>query len=173
MGGGEGVPAFLKAKRVLSLDMGLLIAGAKERGELELRVTRLLQETRDAGDVILMCGLPCLNQGLRFCGAVAGQNPEGGELEQRVTRLPQETREAGEVILMCGSLKLLEAELVAARMHSLHKTVGKVRPPRQWLLQHGVQQGAAVCLHIKVLADKCGVGIYSMSSKMSLQPKGS
>ena len=50
------MPAFLRAKRVLSLDMGLLIAGAKERGELELRVTRLLQETRDAGDVILMCG---------------------------------------------------------------------------------------------------------------------
>ena len=56
VGGGEGVPAFLAKKRVLSLDMGLLIAGAKERGELELRVTRLLQETRDAGDVILMCG---------------------------------------------------------------------------------------------------------------------
>ena len=58
VGGGEGVPAFLRTKRVLSLDMGLLIAGAKERGELELRVTRLLQETRDAGDVILMCGSP-------------------------------------------------------------------------------------------------------------------
>lgn len=26
-------------------------------GELELRVMRLLQETRDAGDVILMCGI--------------------------------------------------------------------------------------------------------------------
>ncbi|KAK9833567.1 hypothetical protein WJX81_006674 [Elliptochloris bilobata] len=54
VGGGEGVPAFLLAKRVMSLDMGLLIAGAKERGELELRVTRLLQAMRSAGDVILM-----------------------------------------------------------------------------------------------------------------------
>jgi len=57
--GGPGVPAFLLTKRVLSLDMGLLIAGAKERGELELRVTRLLAETREAGDVILMCASSC------------------------------------------------------------------------------------------------------------------
>ena len=35
--------------------VGLLIAGAKERGELENRVTKLLAETRDDGDVILMC----------------------------------------------------------------------------------------------------------------------
>ena len=34
--------------------VGLLIAGAKERGELESRVTRLVAEARDAGDVILM-----------------------------------------------------------------------------------------------------------------------
>ena len=55
VGGGEALPAFLAAKRVLALDMGLLIAGAKERGELELRVTRLLAEVREARDVILMC----------------------------------------------------------------------------------------------------------------------
>ena len=39
---------------MLSLDVGQLIAGAKERGELESRVTRLLQELRDDGNVILM-----------------------------------------------------------------------------------------------------------------------
>jgi ATP-dependent Clp protease ATP-binding subunit ClpC len=45
----------LRDKRVLQLDVGLLIAGAKERGELESRVTRLMQEIRDAGgNVILM-----------------------------------------------------------------------------------------------------------------------
>ena len=42
-------------KRVLSLDVGLLVAGAKERGELESRVTNILSECREAGDVILMC----------------------------------------------------------------------------------------------------------------------
>jgi hypothetical protein len=39
----------------LTPKVGLLIAGAKERGELENRVTRLVQEAKDAGDVVLMC----------------------------------------------------------------------------------------------------------------------
>ncbi|CAM0945741.1 unnamed protein product [Alopecurus aequalis] len=47
------VPIYLVAKRILSLDVGLLIAGAKERGELESRVTSLIREVREAGDVIL------------------------------------------------------------------------------------------------------------------------
>lgn len=51
---GRPLPAFLRNKRVLQLDVGLLMAGAKERGELENRVTKLMQETRDSGDVILM-----------------------------------------------------------------------------------------------------------------------
>lgn len=51
---GQPLPTFLRNKRVLQLDVGLLMAGAKERGELENRVTKLMQETRDSGDVILM-----------------------------------------------------------------------------------------------------------------------
>nr|CAD1820285.1 unnamed protein product [Ananas comosus var. bracteatus] len=47
------VPFFLSAKRIMSLDVGLLMAGAKERGELETRVTGLIHEVRKAGDVIL------------------------------------------------------------------------------------------------------------------------
>jgi ATP-dependent Clp protease ATP-binding subunit ClpC len=43
-----------RTTRTAQLDVGLLMAGAKERGELENRVTRLLQESREAGDVILM-----------------------------------------------------------------------------------------------------------------------
>lgn len=35
----------------MSLDMGLLLAGAKERGEMETRVTSLIEETRSAGVV--------------------------------------------------------------------------------------------------------------------------
>ncbi|CAH2051062.1 unnamed protein product [Thlaspi arvense] len=40
------VPIFLMTKRIMSLDIGLLIAGAKERGELEGRVTALIKEFR-------------------------------------------------------------------------------------------------------------------------------
>jgi ATP-dependent Clp protease ATP-binding subunit ClpC len=38
----------------MSLDMGLLLAGAKERGELETRVSSLIEETQKAGNVILL-----------------------------------------------------------------------------------------------------------------------
>ncbi|XP_073053849.1 chaperone protein ClpD, chloroplastic-like [Primulina eburnea] len=47
------VPFFLMKKRVLSLDIGLLIAGAKERGELEGRVTMLIKEIKKSGNIIL------------------------------------------------------------------------------------------------------------------------
>ncbi|MQL78586.1 hypothetical protein Taro_011016 [Colocasia esculenta] len=47
------VPIFLVGKRIMSLDIGLLMAGAKERGELESRVTGLISEVKKAGDVIL------------------------------------------------------------------------------------------------------------------------
>lgn len=57
---GTPLPEWLLSKRVMQLDVGLLIAGAKERGELELRVTKLLQEVKERGDVILMCvGIMC------------------------------------------------------------------------------------------------------------------
>ncbi|GBF97872.1 hypothetical protein Rsub_10227, partial [Raphidocelis subcapitata] len=51
---GAPLPAFLRSKRVMQLDVGLLIAGAKERGELENRVTRLIAEAREDGNVVLM-----------------------------------------------------------------------------------------------------------------------
>mmetsp|Transcript_2300 Transcript_2300/g.5774 ORF Transcript_2300/g.5774 Transcript_2300/m.5774 type:complete len:943 (+) Transcript_2300:213-3041(+) len=51
---GAAVPDFLLRKRILSLDVGLMVAGAKERGELENRVTKLIAECREDGDIILM-----------------------------------------------------------------------------------------------------------------------
>ncbi|PHT29298.1 Chaperone protein ClpD, chloroplastic [Capsicum baccatum] len=47
------IPAFLMKKRVMSLDIGLLISGAKERGELEARVTTLIKEVKKSGHIIL------------------------------------------------------------------------------------------------------------------------
>ncbi len=48
------VPESLKEKRLLSLDMGALIAGAKYRGEFEERLKAVLQEVTAAnGEVIL------------------------------------------------------------------------------------------------------------------------
>ncbi|KAK1294799.1 hypothetical protein QJS10_CPA16g00730 [Acorus calamus] len=47
------VPIFLMGKKIMSLDVGLLMAGAKERGELEARVTGLISEVKRSGNVIL------------------------------------------------------------------------------------------------------------------------
>ncbi|XP_054806906.1 chaperone protein ClpD, chloroplastic isoform X2 [Prosopis cineraria] len=47
------VPVFLLTKRVMSLDVALLMSGAKERGELEERVTKLIKDIIQSGDVIL------------------------------------------------------------------------------------------------------------------------
>ncbi len=48
------VPETLKEKRLVVLDMGLLIAGAKYRGEFEERLKAVIQEVIDAdGEVIL------------------------------------------------------------------------------------------------------------------------
>ena len=47
------VPETLKNRRLLSLDLGLLLAGAKYRGEFEERLKAVLKEVGAAGDVIL------------------------------------------------------------------------------------------------------------------------
>ncbi len=48
------VPESLKDRRLLSLDLGALVAGAKYRGEFEERLKSLLQEvSQGAGDIIL------------------------------------------------------------------------------------------------------------------------
>ena len=48
------VPAALKDRRVLALDMGALVAGSKFRGEFEERLKAVMDEVKDAeGEVIL------------------------------------------------------------------------------------------------------------------------
>ncbi len=47
------VPESLKGKRVVALDMGALVAGAKYRGEFEERLKAVLKEIQESDDVIL------------------------------------------------------------------------------------------------------------------------
>ena len=47
------IPEMLVGKRVLSLDMGSMVAGSKFRGEFEERVKNVLAEVRKAGNILL------------------------------------------------------------------------------------------------------------------------
>ena len=49
----EDVPEILKGKRVVSLDISSMVAGAKYRGDFEERIKKCLNEVKKAGDVIL------------------------------------------------------------------------------------------------------------------------
>ena len=50
----KDVPEGLKDRRVVALDMGALIAGAKFRGEFEERLKAVLKEVQDAGGEIIL-----------------------------------------------------------------------------------------------------------------------
>ena len=47
------VPENLKGKRIVSIDISSMVAGAKYRGDFEERIKKSLEEVRKAGDVIL------------------------------------------------------------------------------------------------------------------------
>ena len=49
----DNIPEILKDKKLMTLDMGSLIAGSKYRGEFEERLKNAIAEVRKAGNVIL------------------------------------------------------------------------------------------------------------------------
>ena len=49
----EDVPEMLKNKRVVSIDISSMVAGAKYRGDFEERIKKCLNEVKKVGDVIL------------------------------------------------------------------------------------------------------------------------
>jgi ATP-dependent Clp protease ATP-binding subunit ClpC len=48
------IPDILQDKRVVTLDIGLLVAGTKYRGEFEERLKKIMDEIRQAGNVVLV-----------------------------------------------------------------------------------------------------------------------
>ncbi|TWT68278.1 ATP-dependent chaperone ClpB [Crateriforma conspicua] len=48
------VPQSLKGKKVISLDMGALVAGAKFRGDFEERLKSVLREVKDSGGQVIL-----------------------------------------------------------------------------------------------------------------------
>lgn len=50
----KNVPDILEDKQVISLDMGLLVAGTRFRGEFEERLKNIMDEIRQSGNIILV-----------------------------------------------------------------------------------------------------------------------
>ncbi|MEO0852156.1 MAG: ATP-dependent Clp protease ATP-binding subunit, partial [Cyanobacteria bacterium J06648_11] len=48
------IPDILGEKRVVTLDIGLLVAGTKYRGEFEERLKKIMDEIRSAGNIVLV-----------------------------------------------------------------------------------------------------------------------
>lgn len=48
------IPEILEEKKLVQLDMGLLVAGTKYRGEFEERLKKIMDEIRQAGNIILV-----------------------------------------------------------------------------------------------------------------------
>ncbi|MDQ2746589.1 MAG: ATP-dependent Clp protease ATP-binding subunit [Acidobacteriota bacterium] len=49
----KGVPTFLENKRILSLDLSLIVAGTKYRGQFEERLKKIMSELRDHREYIV------------------------------------------------------------------------------------------------------------------------
>ena len=50
----KDIPELLQDKQVISLDMGLLVAGTRFRGEFEERLKGIINEVQEAGNIILV-----------------------------------------------------------------------------------------------------------------------
>jgi ATP-dependent Clp protease ATP-binding subunit ClpC len=50
----QDIPDILEDKRVMTLDIGLLVAGTKYRGEFEERLKKIMDEIKQAGNIILV-----------------------------------------------------------------------------------------------------------------------
>ncbi len=50
----QDVPEVLQDKQVISLDMGLLVAGTRFRGDFEERIKKIVEEIRSVGNIILV-----------------------------------------------------------------------------------------------------------------------
>jgi ATP-dependent Clp protease ATP-binding subunit ClpC len=50
----KNIPDLLEDKQVITLDMGLLVAGTRYRGDFEERLKQVMEEVRQSGNIILM-----------------------------------------------------------------------------------------------------------------------
>lgn len=91
------VPTMLRGKRLVALEMGTLLAGAKLRGQLEERMRQVLDAVRDAGGavVLFLSDLPAVVSSSGAGGLIASALARG-ELRVIATATPEQARKVAD-----------------------------------------------------------------------------
>ena len=152
------VPESLKNKRLLSLDMGALIAGAKYRGEFEERLKSVLKEIEEAnGNIILF---------IDEMHTIVGAGAEAGSMDASNLLKPSLAR--GELHCIGATTlneykKYVEKDTALARRFQpvyvnepdVEETITILRGIKEkFELHHGVRISDASLISASVLADR-------------------
>ena len=152
------VPESLKNKRLLSLDMGALIAGAKYRGEFEERLKSVLKEIEEAnGNIILF---------IDEMHTIVGAGAEAGSMDASNLLKPSLAR--GELHCIGATTlneykKYVEKDTALARRFqpvyvnepNVEETITILRGIKEkFELHHGVRISDASLISASVLADR-------------------
>ena len=103
------VPDILKSKRIFSLDISGMVAGAKYRGDFEDRIKKCLKEVKRAGDIILF---------IDEVHSIVGAGAAEGAIDAANILKP---------ILARGELQLIGATTINEYRKSIEKDVSLVR----------------------------------------------
>ncbi len=107
------VPETLLNKRVLTLDIGSLVAGTKYRGEFEERLKKIIEELRNTNDAVLFIDeLHTLVGAGAAEGAIDAANIlkpplARGEFEERLKKIIEELRNTNDAVLFIDELHTL------------------------------------------------------------------
>src|ERR1700738_1243915 len=140
-----GVPDSLKEKRIVALDLGALIAGAKYRGEFEERLKAVLQEvTKAQGQIILFVGSPHLIENASERGEIEEHVRSKVMGELRIHFRPEFLNRVDEIVLFkpltLSEIKRiidLQLKLLRVRLSERHLDLELTEAAKEYIAREG------------------------------------